>query len=35
MKEYEKAGFKLIHAQSFLIPDGTSRYQGVWHKGND
>ncbi len=34
MKEYEKAGFKLAHAQSFLMPDGSSRYQGVWHKGN-
>ncbi len=34
MKEYENTGFKLAHAQSFLMPDGTSRYQGVWHKGN-
>jgi hypothetical protein len=35
LKEYEKTGFKLAYAQSFLIPDGTSRYQGVWHKGSD
>ena len=35
MKEYEKTGYKLAHAQSFLMPDGSSRYQGVWHKGND
>jgi hypothetical protein len=35
MQEYEKAGFKLAHAQSFLMPDGTSRYQGVWYKGHE
>jgi len=32
MLEYEKDKFQLIYAQSFIMPDGTSRYQGVWFK---
>lgn len=30
LKEYEKKGAKLVYSQSFLMPDGTARYQGVW-----
>ena len=30
MKQYEKMGATLIDAQSFLMPDGTALYQGVW-----
>lgn len=32
MNKYEKDKFQLVYAQSFILPDGTSRYQGVWHK---
>ncbi len=35
MNEYEKKGFKLVYAQSFIDQEGTARYQGVWHKVND
>lgn len=35
MKLYEEQGLKLVSAQSFLMPDGSARYQGVWHKVND
>lgn len=32
IKEYQDKGAKLVYTQSFLMPDGTKRYQGVWHK---
>ncbi len=35
MNEYEKKGFKLVYAQSFIDQEGASHYQGVWHKVND
>jgi hypothetical protein len=27
-----KEGFRLVHQQTFTRPDGSVRYQGVWHK---
>jgi len=35
INKYEKDKFQLVYAQSFILPDGTSRYQGVWHKTDD
>jgi hypothetical protein len=35
LEKYEKEGAKLVYSQSFLMPDGTARYQGVWHKVDD
>jgi hypothetical protein len=32
LETLEKKGAKLVYSQSFLMPDGTARYQGVWHK---
>jgi Concanavalin A-like lectin/glucanases superfamily/Bacterial tandem repeat domain 1 len=29
---YSKDGFVLAHSNYFTMPDGTRRYQGVWHK---
>jgi hypothetical protein len=26
----DSKGAKLVYSQSFLMPDGTARYQGVW-----
>lgn len=31
-KENAADGFTLLDANSFAMPDGTRRYQGVWHK---
>jgi hypothetical protein len=31
LKMYEKKGAQLVYSQSFLMPDGTARYQGVWN----
>ncbi|MEH6448451.1 MAG: hypothetical protein V7765_07260 [Oleispira sp.] len=30
LEMYEKKGAQLVYSQSFLMPDGTARYQGVW-----
>lgn len=30
--QFLKAGYILMHTQSFTRPDDTKRYQGVWHK---
>jgi hypothetical protein len=30
LEMYEKKGARLVYSQSFLMPDGTARYQGVW-----
>jgi len=32
LKEYAETGFTLVWYNSFKRPDGTRRYQGVWHK---
>lgn len=32
IKQYEASRFKLISAQSFTMPDGSSRYQGIWYR---
>jgi tetratricopeptide (TPR) repeat protein len=32
IKKYEKSRTSLVYAQSFLMPDGSARYQGVWLK---
>lgn len=32
LKHYDEDKFRLVFAQSFLMHDGSSRYQGVWHK---
>lgn len=32
VEQYEKEGYYLVYAQSFLMPDSSARYQGVWHK---
>ena len=34
-KEYKKKGFKMVHEQSFILPDGEKLYQGVWHMQKD
>jgi hypothetical protein len=31
LEKYEKKGARLVYSQSFLMPDGTARYQGVWN----
>jgi hypothetical protein len=30
--EYGDDGFQLIYSNKYTLPDGSSRYQGVWHK---
>lgn len=31
-KKYKKEGWDMVHEQSFTLPSGEKRYQGVWHK---
>ena len=35
IKSYGDQGFTLVHYQSFKLPDGTLRYQSVWHKSSN
>jgi len=35
IKKHEKSEFQLIYAQSFITPDGSSHYQGVWYKEDE
>jgi serine/threonine protein kinase len=32
LHEYAAQGFRLVYFQSFPLPDGTRRYQGIWQK---
>ncbi len=32
IQELGATGFRLVYVDSFKLPDGTRRYQGVWHK---
>jgi hypothetical protein len=32
IQAYSKNGFALVYSNSYNLPDGTKRYQGVWHK---
>ena len=32
IQDYSEKSYGLVYSNSYKLPDGTTRYQGVWHK---